>query len=163
MRRILTVLALTLALAGLATPAYAAPSGPSGAPQWTHRHSTSAPLLVIERWAAPIQQVAPFIDPEPTFPFVSVFARLRGCEPGRLYVAHTRLFQHRREIDGVAGGLGFEEFVCGADGTARIRQGRYDRAGLLHPGCLRVTMEVVAFDGGPVIASASARVRIPRA
>ena len=163
MRRILTLLALTLAVVGLATPAYAAPAAHGGARHWAHHHhAATTSLLVIERRAAPIQQVAPFVDPEPTFPLVTVFARLRGCEPGRLYVVSTRLFQHRREITGIAGGRGFGEFACGADGTARIAQGKFDPAGRLHPGRLRVSMEVVAFDGGPALASATARVRIPR-
>ena len=163
MRRILTVLALTLTLVGLATPAYAAPATPSGARHWAHHHhATSAPLLVLERRASPIRQYAPFVDPEPTFPLVTVFARLRGCEPGTLLVASTRFVQNGREITGLAGGRGVGEFVCGADGTARFSQCRFDPAGLLHPGRMRVYLEVVAFDGGPVIASASARVRIPR-
>jgi hypothetical protein len=162
MRRILTVLALTLTLVGIATPAYAGAATPSGRHWAHHHHGTATSLLVLERRASPIQQVAPFVDPEPTFPLVTVYARLRGCEPGRLYVASTRFFQNRREITGIAGGRGFGEFVCGANGTARIAQARFDPAGLLHPGRMRVYLEVVAFDGGAVLASATARVRIPR-
>jgi hypothetical protein len=162
MRRILIVLALTVALAGFATPAYAVPVGHDGALHRGHHHPASSPTLVLERWASPIQQYAPFVDPEPTFPLVTVFARLRGCVPGTLYVASTRFAQHGREITGLAGGRGVGEFMCGADGTARIAQARFDLAELLHPGRLRVSMEVVAFDGGPVLAATAARVRIPR-
>jgi hypothetical protein len=161
MRRVLTVLALVLAMAGLSAPAYAT-STDSGARHWRHHHAASAPMLVIERVAPPIRQYSPFVEPEPTFPLVTVVANLRGCEPGRLYVASTRLFQHRREITGIAGGRGFGEFACGADGTARISQSKFDQESLVHPGRLRASMEVVAFDGGPALASATARVRIPR-
>ena len=167
MRRILTVLARHARAGGHRDTGVRRPPRKNGgsrrvvAPPAPPRAS----LLVIERRTAPIEQVAPFIDPEPTFPFVSVFARLRGCEPGRLYVAqHTVRSRTRREIDGHRrGAAASSEFGCGADGTARIAQSRYDRAGRLHPGRMRVTMEVVAFDGGPVLASASARVRIPGA
>jgi hypothetical protein len=161
MRRVLTVLALVLAMAGLSTPAYAT-STDSGARHGRHHHA-AATSLVLERVTVPLLQYSPSVEPGPTFPLVVVVAHVRGCEPGRLYVASTRLFQHRREITGIAGGRGFGEFVCGADGTARIAQGKFDQAALLHPGRLRASMDVVAYDGGPVLARATAKVRIPRA
>jgi hypothetical protein len=162
MRRVLTVLALVLAMAGLSAPAYAAPATRGATPTTHQRTATSAPL-VIERLASPVHLVSPGVDPEPMFREVTVFGRVRGCVPGELYVVHARFFQHRREITGVAGGLGFEEFACGADGTARIRQSRYDPMNRLHAGCLRVTFQVMPFDQGSVLGSTSARVRIPRA
>lgn len=162
MRRVLIITALVVAMAGLSTPAYARSTDP-GARPWRHHHSASIPSLVIERVAAPLQQYSPFVEPEPTFPMVVVVAHLRGCEPGRLYVASTRLFQHRREITGIAGGRGFGEFVCRDDGTARIALAKFDPEGLLHPGRMRASMDVVTYDGGPVLASATAKVRIPRA
>lgn len=162
MRRIVTVLVVLLALVGLATPAYATPGGHDAAERWSHHHARPATSLVVERWTSPIGEIAPFVDPEPTFRFVTVRARVRGCEPGVLYVASSRFVQNRREITGLLGGRGVGEFVCGPDGTARIAQSRFDPAGLLHPGRMRVSLEFVAFDGGPVVAATSARVRIPR-
>lgn len=164
MRRTLTVLALVLTLAGLTSPAYAAPTGHGSARHWTHHHPhpTSTAPLVIHRWAAPLRQVAPGVEAEPTFPEVTVRARLRGCEPGRLYLVHARFFQHHREITGVSGGRGFEEFGCDADGTALISQSRFDPDGRLHPGWLRVRFEVLTWEQDVVVASAAARVRIPR-
>lgn len=162
MRRVLIILALVLAMAGLSAPAYAAPAGLRGAhPAGHHHHAASTAPLVIERMASPLRLVSPGIDPEPALPEVTVFARVRGCVPGELYVVHARFFQHHREITGVAGGLGFEEFACGADGTARIQQSRYDALSRLHPGRLRVTFQVLPFDQTSVLAAATARVRIP--
>lgn len=162
MRRVLIILALVLAMAGLSAPAYAAPAGLRAAHPATYHRAPSTAPLVIERMASPLRLVSPGVDPEPAFPMVTVFARVRGCVPGELYVVHARFFQHHREITGVAGGLGFEEFACGADGTARIQQSRYDPLSRLHAGRLRVTFQVLPFDQTSVLAAAAARVRIPR-
>jgi hypothetical protein len=161
MRRILTILSIAVAVSAVTVPAYASPRHDTAERRWSH-HEHRATVLVVDRVTSPVFQVAPGVDPEPTFPAVTVTARLRGCVPGELYLVHARFFQRHREITGVSGGLGFEEFSCRADGTARISQTRYDASSRLRPGKLRVTLEVRSWEQGKVLARAAARVRVPR-
>jgi hypothetical protein len=150
-------------LSAVTVPAYAGSGPHDSSPRGHHhRHGDATAVLVIDRVATPVFQVAPGVDPEPTFPAVTVSARLRGCVPGELYVLHGQFFQRHREITGLNGGLGVGEFTCGADGTARVALTPYDPAGRLHPGKLRVRLEVVTFRDGEVLARDCARVRIPR-
>ena len=172
MRRILTVLALAVALSTMAVPAYAESPHRDDHHGWAHHrgdhhgwdrhHASAASAFVIDRLASPIGRYAPGVEPEPTFPFVTVRARLRGCEPGRLYLVHATFHQRHREISGIVGGRGFEEFGCGADGTALVSQSRYDPDGRLHRGRLRVSFQVLTWEQDVVVATATARVRIPR-
>jgi hypothetical protein len=164
MRRTLSILAVPVIVLAMATPAAAMKSERAAERHGFkfHRSTTTTSALVIERKASPIRRVDPGMDPLDLYPAVTVAARVRGCEPGLPYVVTARFFQNRREITGVSGGLGFEEFTCGDDGTARILQSRYDLARRLHPGRLWVTFSVLTISQDSVVSTTTARVRIPR-
>jgi len=143
---------LTSTVAACAAAALLAPAAATAAP--------SASLKIAHTSSAFYQYDGSVSGTGPTYDAVSVPVQLRNCPPGD-YVLWMTLVQDGVSYDVASTALGVGEFSCSATNKSpRLNLGFYGNG--LHPGVATVTATAYRqADGMPVLAQASATVRIP--